>query len=113
MHCERLDPEALLEALKTGRYYSTQGPALEELVVDGERLNVKTSEAYAITLTERGDRWLSGEARTSQDGEAITRPQFDLSPFSRVILPHHGRRSLRTQKANFREFPLCEVRAVI
>src|SRR3712207_9446126 len=58
VHCERLDPEALLEALKAGRYYSTQGPALRELVVDRGRLKVQTSAAYAITLTGSGDRWM-------------------------------------------------------
>ena len=30
VHCERLDPEALLEVLKAGRYNSTQGPALKD-----------------------------------------------------------------------------------
>ena len=81
VHCERLDPEALLEALKAGRYFSTQGPALRELAVEGERLKVQTSEAYAITLTGSGDRWLSGKDRTSQGGEAITEAEIELSPF--------------------------------
>lgn len=81
VHCERLDPEALLASLKAGRYYSTQGPALRKLLVDGDRLRVQTSEAYAISLTGGGDRWQSGQERHSVDGGPIVEAEFDLAPF--------------------------------
>jgi hypothetical protein len=81
VHCDRLDPEALLRSLKVGRYYSTQGPLFRELLLDGEWLHVETSEAYAISLTGGGDRWQSGKERTSEDGETITKADFDLAPF--------------------------------
>lgn len=81
VHCERLDPDALLDSMKAGRYYSTQGPALRELVVDGDRLHVETSEAYGIALGGGGDRWLSAAYRTSQNGDPITEADFDLAPF--------------------------------
>ncbi len=99
VYSERLEPEALLGALKAGRYYSTQGPALRELLVDGDRLRVETSEAYAITLTGSGDRWMRGTARTSQNsGEAIAQAEFDLSPFHGsycriTVVDHSGRRA--------------------
>jgi hypothetical protein len=70
-----------VNALKAGRYYSTQGPALRELLVDGDRLYVQRSEAYAITLTGSGDRWLSGTDRASQSESPISEADFDLSPF--------------------------------
>ena len=50
-------------------------------LLDGERLRVETSEAYAISLTGGGDRWQSGQERTSDNGEPITRADFDLAPF--------------------------------
>jgi hypothetical protein len=78
VHCDRLDPEALLDSMKAGRYYSTQGPELRELVVDGERLRVETGEAYAISVTGGGDRWQSGSERT---GEPLVEAEFDLAPF--------------------------------
>ncbi len=81
VHCERLDPEALLESLRAGRYYSTQGPSLRELLVEGDHLWVETSDAYAITLTGGGDRWLSAAERMSEGGEPIAEADFDLSPF--------------------------------
>lgn len=82
VHCGRLSPEALLESLKAGHYYSTQGPSLDELLVDGDRLYVKTSNAYAIALTGSGYRWLSAAERTSEGGQPIAEAVFDLSPFS-------------------------------
>lgn len=78
VHCERLDPDVLLDSMKAGRYYSTQGPQLCELLIDGDRLRVKTSDAYAITLTTGGDRWQRGQERT---GEPITEAEFDLTPY--------------------------------
>ncbi len=81
VHCERLDPDLLLDSLKAGRYYSTQGPALRELRVEGDKLHVETGEAYAISLTTGGDRWQSGEERTNRDGTSLSEATFDLTPF--------------------------------
>ncbi|HEX6709588.1 MAG TPA: hypothetical protein VF068_04590 [Rubrobacter sp.] len=81
VYCEHLDPEALLDSMKAGRYYSTQGPSLRALFVDSDRLRVETSDAYAISLTGGGDRWQSAEERNSTDGEPITEAVFDLTPF--------------------------------
>lgn len=81
VHCDRLDPDALLASLKAGRYYSTQGPELRELLVYGENLYVETSDAYAIALTGGGDRWQSAKERTSKDGGPVAEADFDLSPF--------------------------------
>jgi hypothetical protein len=92
VHCEHLDPEAVVASMKAGRYYSTQGPELRELLVDGDRLRVETSDVYAIALTGSGDRWLSAPARTSEVGEPITKADFDLSPVPWLLLPlHRGR----------------------
>jgi hypothetical protein len=78
VHCDRLNPEALLLSLRAGHYYSTQGPSFHELLLDGEQLRVETSEVYAITLSGGGDRWQNAEERT---GEPVTEAQFDVSPF--------------------------------
>jgi hypothetical protein len=82
VYCERLDPEALLSSMKAGRYFSTQGPSFRELLVDGEKLRVETSEAYAISLTGPGERWQSNQERHGAEGEPITEAEFDLAPFS-------------------------------
>ena len=81
VHSDRLDPDALLASLKAGRYYSTQGPELRELIADDERLRVETSEVYAVSLTTGGARWLSGSERHGGVGMPITEAEFDLAPF--------------------------------
>ena len=81
VHSDRLDPEALLQSMKAGRYYSTQGPSFRELLLDGDSLRVETSEAYAITLTGGGDRWQSGQERTSDGGEPVAEADFDLAAY--------------------------------
>ncbi len=80
VHSARLDPDLLLASMKAGRYYSTQGPSIRELIIDGNKLLVKTSEAYAINLTTGGDRWQSGDERHDQTGN-ISEAEFDLTPF--------------------------------
>jgi hypothetical protein len=81
VHCERLDPDALVASMKAERYYSTQGPELRGMLVDGDRLRVETGEVYAISLTGGGDRWQSGQERHGEVGAPITEAGFDLSPF--------------------------------
>jgi hypothetical protein len=67
--------------MKAGRYYSTQGPELRGLLVDGDRLRVASSDVYAISLTGGGDRWQSGQERHGAPGAPITEAEFDLAPF--------------------------------
>ena len=81
VHADRLDPGAILESLKGGRYYSTQGPELRKLIVDEDRLRVETGEVYAISLTGGGDRWQSGQERHGGPAAPITEAEFDLAPF--------------------------------
>jgi hypothetical protein len=80
VHSRSLDPDLLLASMKAGHYYSTQGPKLRELIRDGDRLLVKTSEVYAISLTTGGGRWQSGQERHGEDGP-IREAVFDLAPF--------------------------------
>ena len=78
---EDLDPDALLASLRAGAYYSTQGPRLERLQRDHERLEVATSPVHAIALGGRGDRWLDGITALDEDGGPVDHATFDLSAF--------------------------------
>jgi hypothetical protein len=51
VRAEQLDPDALLHGLRTGAYYSTQGPRIEDVEVDGDRVRVRCSPARAVALT--------------------------------------------------------------
>jgi len=49
-----LDPDALVAALKAGRYYSTQGPDIHALSVGRDEVVVECSPATTIALLGRG-----------------------------------------------------------
>jgi hypothetical protein len=51
VRAERLEPRALLKALHAGAYYSTQGPRIDDVRVDGDRVHVVCTAARAIALT--------------------------------------------------------------
>ncbi len=66
VHAESLDPDALVESMKAGRYYSSQGPEIHDIrIADGE-LHVECSPAANISLQGRGSRakYLSGDNMT-------------------------------------------------
>jgi hypothetical protein len=81
VHAEALDAELLLDALKAGAYYSTQGPRIEALITEGDQLHVATSPAYSIALAGSGARWLDATSRTDPTGEPMREATFDLVPF--------------------------------
>jgi hypothetical protein len=51
VRAQQLEPQALLRALHAGAYYSTQGPVIEDVHVDRDRVHVACSPARAIALT--------------------------------------------------------------
>jgi PHP domain len=52
VHAEALDPAALVKSLKSGAYYSTQGPRIERLMLEGDELRVATSPAPIASPSE-------------------------------------------------------------
>jgi predicted metal-dependent phosphoesterase TrpH len=70
---DSLEPEVLLEALKRGHYYSSQGPMIHELSLSGKELTVACSPVDTIVV-------VCGHSRTvSRSGRAITGATLDLS----------------------------------
>ena len=85
-------PGPLLEALKAGRYYSSQGPLLHDIAFGGGRIAVRCSPAATVAVQGRGSR--SWSAR----GEGLESADFDLRPFEgswlRVtVIDGQGRRA--------------------
>jgi hypothetical protein len=83
---ERLAPDALLDALRAGAYYSTQGPRIEDVLVSGDRVEVRCSPARAIALTG-----IHGWRSAVAEGEpTLTDATLDLaklrSPYWRVTV---------------------------
>lgn len=70
---ESLDPDVLLDALKAGRFYSSQGPQIHGIAIDGKDIQIATSPVDTITV-------ICGNSRSLvRNGRAITDAAFDLS----------------------------------
>lgn len=86
-------PEALLEALKAGHYYSSQGPKLHDLRIEEKRIVVECSPATRVIAL--------GAAASSKQvmGHGLTQAEFSLASFRdggwvRVVaIDSHGRRA--------------------
>jgi hypothetical protein len=73
---ESLDPEALLQALKAGRYYASQGPEILFLEREGDIVRVGASPARSIVLAGPGSK------SRPVHGSGIVEAEFDLAPFA-------------------------------
>jgi hypothetical protein len=93
---ESLDPDALLASLKKGLYYSSMGPQIHSIEMEGKEIAISCSPVDTITV-------LCGTSRTAiRNGRAITEASFDLSklekgwllkktsPWFRVVVIDNG-----------------------
>jgi hypothetical protein len=72
VRAESLDPDILLEALKKGDYYSSQGPQIHGIEIEGDELHVTSSPVDTVSV-------LCGHSRTvGRTGRAITEATLDL-----------------------------------
>ena len=90
---DELQPDALLAGLKAGAYYSTQGPRIDDVTVDGERVRVECSPARAVALTG-----IHGWRSDVAIGDGLEQATLDLgrlrSPYWRLtVTDADGRRA--------------------
>ncbi|MFN4143990.1 CehA/McbA family metallohydrolase [Aestuariivirga sp.] len=86
---DSLDPDALLASLKQGLYYSSMGPQIHAIELNGKEISISCSPVDTITV-------LCGTSRTAlRNGRAITEASFDLSKLEKGWL-------LRKQSGWFR-----------
>jgi predicted metal-dependent phosphoesterase TrpH len=97
---EALDPDALLAALKAGDYYSSQGPQIYELAIDGDELWIACSPVDAIAVVGHNSRSAGrygrsiSEARIDLAGLGKSWTEVKQSPWIRVVLiDRAGRRA--------------------
>lgn len=89
---ESLDPEAIVQSLKEGCFYSSQGPLIHDIRVEGEDVAVDCSPADVVIVSGRGSR------STQALGKAITNARIPLKRFKdgyfRVtVVDEHGRKA--------------------
>ena len=69
---EENTPEALLDSLKAGTFYSTQGPELRDVRVEGKRVVVECSAASAVIVMG------AGSGAKAVHGHSMTRAEVPL-----------------------------------
>jgi hypothetical protein len=76
VRAESLNPDALLAALKAGHYYSSTGPEIHHIGLDGGEITIRTSPASRVLVTGGAP---GKEVRT---GDALTECSLPLDAFS-------------------------------
>jgi hypothetical protein len=95
--CEDRSAAAVLAALDAGDFYSSNGPEIESLDVDGDNVVVRTSPARSVTLITgraKGARVNAGEGAYTYSGEVLGVDGSDLITEARLTRPRgttHGR----------------------
>ena len=90
---ERNEPEALLDALKRGDFYSSQGPELRDVRIEGDRVVVECSAVVSVVALGHGT------AAKAVHGHSLTRAEVPLarlnnSPWVRVsVIDAAGKRA--------------------
>ncbi|TNE92171.1 PHP domain-containing protein [Thioclava marina] len=69
-------PEALLAALKSGHYYSSQGPELRQISWDGKTITVESSAVASVIVQGHGI------AAVAKHGTSLTKTEVPLSRFN-------------------------------
>jgi len=73
---ERNEPAQLVEALKAGRYYASQGPEILDLAIEDGHLDVRATPARSIVLAGHGSR------SAAAHGENLTEARLPLDHFN-------------------------------
>ncbi len=70
---ESLEPDALLDALKAGNYYSSQGPQIHALSIENNQVHIECSPVDVINV-------VGGTSRSARaHGRSITKATIELS----------------------------------
>jgi hypothetical protein len=75
-----LDPDALLDALKAGEFYSSTGAELHDVAIEGDEFVVKSSPATSIMVTGRGGY----RYKLAGDGPLLEEARLPLEPIQKL-----------------------------
>lgn len=79
---DKLEYRTVMKALFDGQFYSSTGPLIEELYVDGDMVTIKTSPAKQIIMS-CGVRRL--KCVKNNDGSPVTHAQFKIFPYDKYV----------------------------
>ena len=82
---EKLEYQAVMDALFAGHFYASQGPEIKELYVDEESvLHVETSPAVRIAITTP-TKLCTAAYDTEGNGQSVTKASLKLEPFMKYV----------------------------
>ncbi|HEU0163479.1 MAG TPA: CehA/McbA family metallohydrolase [Thermomicrobiales bacterium] len=84
---ESLEPDALLKALKAGDFYSSTGPEITNVAIEGDEFIVQSSPATAILVTGMGGyRYKLGSADAPISEARFPLEDIKKMPYARVTV---------------------------
>ncbi len=75
VHAEELCPDALLESMKAGRYYSSTGPEIHDLRIEDGEVYIECDPASVISVQGRGSR------SDKEMGDNLTSARFSTEKY--------------------------------
>lgn len=99
---EANEPEALLDALKAGRYYATQGPLIHDIAWGAAEVEITCTAAASVMVLGRGSRAVQSVA----PGQTRVRLPFaalKASGFARVVVADVAGRRAWSNPVTFEE----------
>lgn len=91
-----LNRKSILDAIKKGRFYCSQGPEIKQINIENGILNVETSPVKKISFMT-GLFFCSDRIYMDEDGETLTKASYEIKPddaFVRVeCTDEHGKRA--------------------
>jgi len=76
VHADSLDPDALLESMKAGRYYSSTGPKIHDVRIEGDEVHIECDPVRVISVQGRGSR------SKTEIGDGLTKASFPIEKFT-------------------------------
>lgn len=95
------EPELLLEALKAGRFYASQGPVIHDVAWEAEAVEVTCSPAASVMVLGRGSRAAQSVERL-QTRVRLPLAKLAGSDFARVVVADEAGRRAWTNPVWFR-----------
>ncbi|SFV38680.1 hypothetical protein SAMN05216456_3559 [Devosia crocina] len=89
---ESLEPENLLASLKAGNFYSSMGPLLHDIRIEGDEIVVECSPAAVITAGGTAAR-RAAEMGIGLTGARFPRAKFDGGFFRITVVDDRGRKA--------------------
>jgi hypothetical protein len=94
VNADKLEYSEIINSLLNGDFYTSTGPQIYEISVDGMTVNVKCSDALKINLTTKGRRAMTVNAENGINVNEATFNLMDTDGYFRIsVLDEKGRRA--------------------